>query len=76
MGCAQLADSRREFLEYAEVYGLNDTYTFSFEEPLPNAVAGGVAHGTDVLFTFGAVSEAAGDSAGAVQVQTALLAYW
>jgi hypothetical protein len=74
--CSWTADNRREFLEYAEVYGLNDTYTYSFEEPAPNATVGGVAHATDVLFTFGAVSQASGYSAGAVQVQTALLAYW
>jgi hypothetical protein len=70
------ADFRRDFLENAEVYGLNDTYSYSFEEPAPNATVGGVAHGTDIAFTFGSVSNATGYSAGAVQVQTALIAYW
>ncbi|KAK4688859.1 hypothetical protein P7C73_g1244, partial [Tremellales sp. Uapishka_1] len=67
---------RRWFLESANQHGLNQTWSYQFEETIPGAGYLGTYHASEIPYIYGSVSLAANYTTGDLSLSRAMIEYW
>ncbi|WRT64599.1 uncharacterized protein IL334_001532 [Kwoniella shivajii] len=77
-GDATFQANRRYFLQQANAHGLNQTWTYQFEQLTPGAAGYlGVYHGSEIPYVYGAPLAGAGNyTAGDLSLSVSMMDYW